>query len=329
MAADSSINELKLFDGQTSFGWRITGIAVVKDGKLLLGGDRKTTASIGTRFGPATLSMLIENPKGGRILVGSREFTEEGPIKDTFSLEAGAVPLTITVPAGEKTVVHAVTLKPTAMTDLFDGKTLNGWKVFTGDPKREKTQFTVAEGVLQMKNGPGDIATQKLFADFVLQVECKVNGKHLNSGVFFRAIPGQYQNGYEAQIHNDFTAEPPRKYLVDEFDPMTNKATGKREMLSRAKDFGTGAIYRRLPARSAVAQDGEWFTLTVVARGRHIATWVNGIQQVDWTDNRPPHENPRQGYREAAGAISLQGHDPTTDLHFRQIRIAEIPPLKK
>jgi hypothetical protein len=42
-------------------------------------------------------------------------------------------------------------------------------------------------------------------------------------------------------------------------------------------------------------------------------------------DNRPARENAREGYRAEAGAISIQGHDPTTDLSFRKIRIAELP----
>jgi hypothetical protein len=62
----------------------------------------------------------------------------------------------------------------------------------------------------------------------------------------------------------------------------------------------------------------------VIARSRHIATWVNGIQMVDWTDNRPENENPRNGCRLKKGPISLQGHDPTTDLSFRNIRIADL-----
>jgi hypothetical protein len=66
----------------------------------------------------------------------------------------------------------------------------------------------------------------------------------------------------------------------------------------------------------------------VVARGNHFATWVNGVQQVDWTDNRPPSDNARTGYRREAGHISIQGHDPTTDLSFRNLRIAALPSKK-
>ena len=87
------------------------------------------------------------------------------------------------------------------------------------------------------------------------------------------------------------TADPPKVYTVEEFNPVTNVPAGKKVVKSAASDFGTGAIYRRVPARKQTSQDNEWFTMTVVARGRHFATWVNGVQQVDWTDNRPAEKN--------------------------------------
>jgi hypothetical protein len=68
--------------------------------------------------------------------------------------------------------------------------------------------------------------------------------------------------------------------------------------------------------------------MTVAANGRHLATWVNGVQQADWTDNRPQSDNARNGCRLEKGAISLQGHDRTTDLDFRNIRIAELRAAK-
>jgi hypothetical protein len=212
-------------------------------------------------------------------------------------------------------------LHPLGMKPLFNGKDLAGWKSFPG----KKSEFTVEDGAIVCKNGPGDLQTEGKYANFVLQLECKSNGKHLNSGIFFRCKPNEYQNGYEAQIHNNFTADPPKEYTVEEYDPETHKLLGKKTVKSFAKDYGTGAIYRRVPARKEVAKDGEWFTMTVVAHGNHIATWVNGIQQVDWYDNRPASDNPRNGCRLEAGHISIQGHDSTTDLSFRNIRIAELP----
>ena len=68
--------------------------------------------------------------------------------------------------------------------------------------------------------------------------------------------------------------------------------------------------------------------MTIVAQGRHFAVWVNGIQVTDWTDNRPLKDNARNGCRLEKGAISLQGHDPTTDIDFRNVRLAELPKAK-
>jgi hypothetical protein len=238
----------------------------------------------------------------------------------------GAVSIGFKVPASSRLLLRNVKLRPLGTKSIFNGKDLTGWKVFAN----KKSIFTVTpQGELNVKNGPGDLQTEAKWANFVLQFECLSNGKHLNSGLFFRCIPGQYQNGYEAQIRNEFKPEPSQAYTVEEYDPRTHQLVGKKKVMSPAVDFGTGAIYRRVPARKQASKDGEWFTMTIVARGRHLATWVNGVQMVDWIDNRALHENPRNGCRLEAGPISLQGHDPTTDLSFRNFRIAELPQEKK
>src|SRR5207249_5570418 len=171
---------------------------------------------------------------------------------------------------------------------IFNGKDLTGWKEHPG----KKSKFTVTpEGWLNVKNGPGDLQTVGKWKDFVLQLECVSNGKHLNSGIFFRCLPDEYQQGYECQVRNEFTAEPKQTYVIEDFDLKTGKSIRKDKITSTAVDYGTGAIYRRVPASKVVAKDGEWFTLTINAQDRHLATWVNGYQQVDWIDSRPLDDN--------------------------------------
>jgi hypothetical protein len=220
-----------------------------------------------------------------------------------------------------KLKLRNIKLRPLNMTPLYDGKNLAAWKEFPG----KKSKFTLADGAITVKDGPGDLQTLGKYQNFVLQLECISNGKHLNSGIFFRCKDNEYQNGYEAQIFNKFTKEPTQDYTVEEYDPKTNKLLAKNKVKSTAVDFGTGAIYRRVPARKEMSKDGEWFGMTIVAHGNHIATWVNGVQVTDWTDNRPKSDNPRTGCRLEAGHISIQGHDPTTNLSFRNFRIAELP----
>jgi hypothetical protein len=191
-------------------------------------------------------------------------------------------------------------VRPLGLKSIFNGKDLTGWKEIPD----KKSKFTVTDkGELNIKDGPGDIQTEGQWDDFVLQLEVFSNGKHLNSGVFFRAIPGKFWSGYEAQIRNQW----------------------EKDDRTKAVDYGTGGIYSLQPARKVVSSDKEWFTMTVTAHGKHLAVWVNGYQTADFTDKRPVADNARKGCKLDKGCISLQGHDPTTDLSFRNIRVVELP----
>jgi hypothetical protein len=226
--------------------------------------------------------------------------------------------------SGNGVVFRSIKLRPSNGKSLFNGKDLTGWKAFEGDKPKVQSKFSVSpEGWLTIKNGPGDLQTEGQWADFIFQGECRTNGKNLNSGVFFRCRPGEYQQGYEAQIHNG-SGETLKKYNVMDYDPKTHELKERRTVESKAVDYGTGAIYNRIPASRMVAKDGEWFELTIVAQGNHIATWVDGVQVVDWTDNRPQGDNARNGCRLEKGPISLQGHDPTTDLNFRNMSVIDL-----
>src|SRR6516225_3422638 len=46
-----------LFDGETTFGWKVEGEAKVEDGALVLGGDKATTATPSTTFGGCRLEL--------------------------------------------------------------------------------------------------------------------------------------------------------------------------------------------------------------------------------------------------------------------------------
>jgi Domain of Unknown Function (DUF1080) len=195
-----------------------------------------------------------------------------------------------------------ICLRPLSLKSVFDGRDLAGWHFVPGS----KTQFEVVDGTMHAAGGPGFLETDSTWGDFCLQFEARTNGSGLNSGIFFRAMRGtarEPSNGYELQIQNGFKHG-------DRSDPV---------------DAGTGAIYRRTKARWVIPDDRAWFSATLIANKAHIAAWVNGVQVTDWTDTRPANVNPRRGLRLAAGHLSLQGHDKTTDLNFRRIRVSELP----
>jgi len=318
---------LLLFDGATTFGWKVDGTAEVKDGALVVGGDKATTITTTTAFpgGNVTLQLVSATPGVSVLIDGRTEALKptEAPLVVAFTpakVATPARPIGFAVPAGGKLVVRDVKYRPAELQALFNGTDLAGWKEHPG----KKSKFAVVAGVINVKDGPGDLQTEGQWADFLLQLDCISNGKQLNSGIFFRCLPGQYQQGYEAQVHNGWLPAATKEYTLDTYDPESGKVIKSDKVKSNAMDYGTGAIYRRIPARKELAKDGEWFTMTVVAQGPHLATWVNGVQVVDWTDTRPVKDNARAGAKLDKGSISIQGHDPSTDLSFRNFRIVEL-----
>lgn len=353
---------IQLFDGQTLFGWSPVGEASweVVDGAIRTGGEQPGFLMSTTEFADFELHLEFRaaaETNSGVFLRSAEEPTD--PAKDCVELNIApadnAYPTGSLVarqqadlPAAEfpqagRWHTFAVTAKGNRWTVRLDGEEINhyegrsplrghlglqakrgpiafrnirlrpldlqpmlagddlaGWKTDqAGDSRFEITPA----GELHMLGGRGQLESEAKYADFVMQLECKVRGDGLNSGVFFRSIPGDFQNGYESQISNA---------TVD----------GDR---SRPADHGTGGIFRRQEARRVVADDHRWFTKTIVADGPHMAIWVDGYAVTDWTDDRPADENPRRGQRVSAGTIILQGHDPTTDLLFRNLRIVELP----
>jgi hypothetical protein len=346
-----------LFDGETTFGWgpsafkpstaKLEAEATVKDGVLTLHNPGKSTAYVYPTVGLVDYETTVEVRRHGQSLASlgyvvsdlgestmwhgvdalcpkADEWTSltlRGKMTDAYEMQLNdkrpfrvtpdanhkvfTSKLAVELQAGGTVELRNVKLKPLGEKPLFNGKDLTGWKVFPGD--KYKSVYTVTPaGEISVKNGPGDLQTTAKYGNFCLQLECKTNGKALNSGVFFRCIENQYQNGYECQIHNGY----------------------KDDDRTKPVDAGTGAIYRRIAARKVVANDNEWFALTLLANGPRYRTWVNGWPTADWVDERKPNENPRNGLRLEPGHLSLQGHDPTTDILFRNIRLAELPATK-
>ncbi len=197
--------------------------------------------------------------------------------------------------------IAEVKLRPLNMKPIFNGRDLSEWNIL---PDR-KSKFAVVDGAINITDGNGQIETKGVYKDFVLQLDIISNGEHLNSGVFFRGPVGVFWKGYESQVRNQWSGDD----------------------RTRPVDFGTGGNYGNQPARVVIPSDHQWFTKTIIVDGPHAAIWVNGYLVSDFTDLRSisREDDGKNGYVPGPGTIHLQGHDPTTNLSFKNIRIQEYP----
>ena len=336
---------INLFDGESLYGWTAFGDAgwEVKDGAIVCekgnSGFLATTAEFADFELTAKMRVTQSGSGGLAVRAGldgyaadngggavSLPFSKDAEFKEIHVKAVGgnvevtvngkAEPVKVTRPAGHielqyqcyhrdkgdtKVEISEVKLRPLGMTSLFNGKDLTGWTPLPD----HKSVFSVVDGALNIKNGNGQIETTGTYKNFMMQIDIFSNGDHLNSGVFFRTPPGVFWKGYEFQVRNQWEGD-------DRANPV---------------DFGSGGLYGLCPARKVVSSDREWYTMTAVVNGNHYAAWINGRLVSDFCDTRPPAEEAdgKNGYVADAGTINLQGHDPTTDLSFKNINIQTYP----
>ena len=333
---------IDLFDGETLYGWTVCGDGEweVEDGAIACARGYSGFIASTSRFKDFQLSARVRVGGKGtaglavRAALNKHTSTNGGaalvlePADDWYTIVADAVgdtvtftvngekqdPQQVTCPRGHvmfqyhryhrdgrgpKLEVKSVRLRPIGMKPLFNGENLDDWNII---PDR-KSKFTVVDGAINITDGNGQIETDGQYRDFIFQIDIISNGEHLNSGVFFRGPKGVFWKGYEAQVRNQWVGDNREKSV----------------------DFGTGGLYGIDPARKVVSSDHKWFTKTIVADGNHFAVWIDGHQVSDFYDTRPvsPNGDGKNGFVPEAGTIHLQGHDPTTDLSFKDIHIQE------
>lgn len=179
---------------------------------------------------------------------------------------------------------------------LFNGRDMTGWKV-----SENPDTFSVSDGTMIVK-GPrahafyvGHVHGAD-FKDF--EWKCDIMTKpHGNSGMYFHTEyqeEGWPNKGYEAQVNQ--THADARK---------------------------TGGLYavKDVMNHSAV-RDNEWYTQKVIVRGKHVIVKVNGKVTCDYTepdDYQTPADRP--GRFIDHGTVAIQGHDPGSEVHFKNIMI--------
>ena len=183
---------------------------------------------------------------------------------------------------------------------LFDGKSLNGWKLVHGHGPgyviKDRTIVCPADG-------GGNLYTEKEYANFAFRFEFKVEPGG-NNGVGIRApLEGDaaYQ-GMEIQI------------LDDQHEKYKGKIKSEQHH---------GSVYDVIPARTGFLKPaGEWNAEEIMVNGSRIRVTLNGVIILD-ADlslvNEAEVLKKHPGLRNKTGHIGFLGHGSLVE--FRNIRI--------
>lgn len=178
---------------------------------------------------------------------------------------------------------------------LFDGKTLNGWKV-----NENPGTFNVENGAI-VAAGPrshlfynGAVMNHN-FKNFELKVSVMTTPGS-NSGIYFHTEfqdDGWPEKGYEAQVNN-----------------------------SHSDWRRTGSLYFIKDNNESPVKDNEWFTEHIIVNGKHITIKINDKIVVEYLEP----ENVKRpaeiaGRLISKGTFALQGHDPDSKVYFKDIMV--------
>jgi 3-keto-disaccharide hydrolase len=181
-------------------------------------------------------------------------------------------------------------------TALYDGKSLQGWRVIGG-----KSTYEASGPDIVGRAGPGQntfLRTEKTYADFSLKMQMRWDEKG-NSGILFRSAQREKTGrayGYQYELDPS-----PRSWSGGIYDE------ARRGWIANLED--------NQAAREAIRLD-DWNDVRIEARGAVIKTWINGVPAADILDGL-----------DASGFIALQVHSGGKGvMRWRNIRIKEYPP---
>jgi hypothetical protein len=196
---------------------------------------------------------------------------------------------------------RSVAKPETGFVSLFDGQSLNGWKLFN----QHGTGYGVTNGLIYCaEGGGGNLFTEKEYSDFILRLDYKLRPGG-NNGV-----------GIRAPLSGDAA------YLGMEIQMLDDKAP--KHATIKPWQFN-GSIYNIVPAKKGTPKIGEWNSYEITAKGRHIKVVLNGRTIVDADLNKvtdPETLMHHPGMLRDRGHIGFLGHNDYVE--FRNIRIKEL-----
>lgn len=184
----------------------------------------------------------------------------------------------------------------TGFEQLFDGKSLAGWKA-----NENPGSWQVVNGEI-VCHGPrshlfyvgGNAAKPAEFANFHFKADV-LTKPNANSGIFFHTKfqpEGWPAQGYELQVNN-----------------------------SQSDPVRTGSIYNVVKNFVPPAPDNEWFTEEVTVKGKAVTVLINGKVLFEFVEP----EGVAGTRKLSSGTFALQAHDPGSEVHYKNIRVKRLP----
>ncbi|GAB2595599.1 3-keto-disaccharide hydrolase [Spirosoma areae] len=181
---------------------------------------------------------------------------------------------------------------------IFDGKTLNGWKLTDESP----ATFSVQDGAIVVA-GPrahlfyeGPVNNHN-FRNFEWKAQVKTMPGS-NSGMFIHTAyqpSGWPSKGYEIQVNQTHTDW--RK---------------------------TGSVYALQDVKEVFVKDDEWYTEHIIVNGKNVIIKVNDKVINNYTEP-DSISNGKSNKKLSSGTVALQGHDPKSKVFFKDIMVKVLP----
>ena len=198
--------------------------------------------------------------------------------------------------------LFAVLLAGANGADLFDGKSLNGWKII-GAPESAwvvKDGLLICDGVDMPRNY---LRTEEQFENFVLELEWRLTSPKGNSGVFLHAdalpqIGAPYPKSIEAQI-----------YALDHGSVFGIRGAAVEPVTAGGNK---GRMIAARPTADLCRPVGQWNHYRITSKSGMLELAVNG---------RVVTQAKAKGRRK--GYLALQSEHKL--VHFRNIRIRRLP----
>ncbi|WP_425276911.1 3-keto-disaccharide hydrolase [Spirosoma oryzicola] len=193
-----------------------------------------------------------------------------------------------------------LTVRPSAdgWVSIFDGKTLNGWKVTEESP----STFSVQDGAIVVA-GPrahlfyeGPVGNHN-FKNFEWKAQVKTMPGS-NSGMFIHTAyqpSGWPSQGYEIQVNQTHTDW--RK---------------------------TGSVYGLQDVKQVFVKDDEWYTEHIIVQGKKVTIKLNDKTINEYME--PDSVSQGKSMKKlSSGTVALQGHDPKSKVYFKDIQLKVLP----